>query len=138
MIGKVLKLLILLALIFIVGWVLYMSSTIILYVLIASIVALIGRPITNILSKLKIRGKTIPNTLNAAVALVVLFGVLAMVIGTFLPIILSEIAQLSKTDLGKVGEKIAPYISYFNDFIVRFNIYRYPTILSGSRWHGGN
>ena len=122
MIRKVLQLILILSLIFIVGWILYQASTILLYVLVGAIVALIGRPLSNLLEKIKIKGRKLPNALISAFTLIIIIGVLALVIGAFLPVVIGQFQQLSKIDLDLFQEKLQPYIEGFNKFIVRYHI----------------
>ncbi|NEN23097.1 AI-2E family transporter [Cryomorpha ignava] len=122
MIRKVLQLLLILTLIFIAGWILYQASTILLYVLVAAIVALIGRPLSNLLEKIKIKGKVLPRALIAAFTLITIIGILAVLIGAFLPVVFGQFQQLSKIDFVLFQEKFRPYIDGFNDFIVAYHI----------------
>lgn len=122
MIKKVLQLLLILGLIFIIGWILYQASTILLYILVAAVVALIGRPLSNLLEKIKIKGKSLPRALIAAFTLVIIISLLVLVIGAFLPVVFGQFQQLSKIDFVLFKEKLMPYIAHFNDFIDNYHI----------------
>lgn len=122
MISKIIKTIFLLGLLFLAGWLLYESSTIILYILVSIVVALIARPVMIGMKKIKIRGKHIGNTLAAAVSLFTVIGIIALIIGAFLPVIFKEIRVISQIDISSVQEKAAPFISKFNEFAEKFNL----------------
>lgn len=122
MISKVIKIILILGLLILMGWVLFRSSTIILYILVSIVVALIARPVMSLLQKLRIRNKRMGNSLIAGISLFVVIGIITLIIGLFLPIIVKEIRLISQIDLGNVQDKISPFISKFNEYADKFNL----------------
>ncbi len=122
MIKKVLQLLLILTLILLAGWILYKSSTILLYIVVASVVALIGRPLSKLIEKIKIKGRSLPRALNSGITLLSIATILVLIIGAFLPIVFSQFQQLSKIDFAQLQEKFNPYVEGVNDFVDKYHI----------------
>lgn len=122
MVSKVIKTILILGLLLLAGWLLYRSSTIILYILVSIVVAMIARPIMVVLQKIRIRGRRIGNSVRAGISLFVVLGLIALIIGLFLPVIIKELRLISQIDLTAVQEKTAPFISKFNEYAEKFNL----------------
>ncbi len=122
MVSKIIKTIFILGLLFLTGWVLYTSSTIILYILVSIVVALIARPVMVLLQKVHLRGRRMGNSLRAGISLFIVLGLVSLVIGLFLPIIVKEFRLISQIDLTAVQNKTAPFISKFNEYAEKFNI----------------
>ena len=114
MINKFLRILLVAGLLFLLGWLVYQSTTIIIYILVSIVVALIGRPLFNMMDRLTIRGKHLSDGLKAALTLLVLFGLLGGLLSTFLPMIFSEAQLLTKLDLDQVKGAMSPGLDWFN------------------------
>lgn len=92
---------------------LYKIQSVILYIAIAAVISLVGRPIVIFLRrKLKFN-----NTIAVVVTMVLLIGILFGVIGLFIPLIASQgenLALLNTTELeGKINEVYTQIITYF-------------------------
>lgn len=122
MIWKVIKTLLAIGLLVLVGWILYTAATIILYILVALVVVLIARPLMIVLKRVRIRNRTINDSVAAGLSLFAVMGVLALIIGLFLPVIFKEVRLIGNIDLDSVQEKIAPYLTKVNEFVARFNL----------------
>lgn len=131
MVSKIIKTILILALLFLACWILYISSTIILYILVSIVVALIARPIMVLLHKVRLRGRKIGNGLRAGISLFVVLGLIALIIGLFLPIIIKEFRLISQIDLNAVQDKTAPFISKFNEYAEKFNLNQSDKIQKG-------
>lgn len=108
-------------LLFLFGWLLYESTTIIIYLMISIVVALIGRPLFNLLDRLTIRGRQLSNGVKAAVTLLVIFGGIGGLLGAFLPLILTEAQLLTKIDLEQIKSALSPGLAWLNRTIDRFS-----------------
>lgn len=128
MIAKTVKLVFVLGALFLLGWLIYESSTIILYVIFSSVVALIGRPIYHLFEKVKVRGKQLPGVLMAALTIFSIFGIFALIIGFFLPAILMEAKLLSTIDVDKIQAVLQPSVAWINDMSHAFNMNKNATI----------
>ncbi|MEL6252232.1 MAG: AI-2E family transporter [Bacteroidota bacterium] len=66
------------------------------YVLIAAVVALIGRPILRLLDKISIKGKKLPAALQAVISLLVILGTIILIFGTFIPPLVSQLNKIQQ------------------------------------------
>lgn len=114
-IEKTLKLLFILGLIALMGWVFWESRTIFLYFIIASVVALIGRPVYHALERLTFRQRKMPGALVAMCTLIILVGVVTAVVGVFFPLLLREAQVLYNIDFAEVKDSLYPLISRLNE-----------------------
>ena len=79
-------------------------KTIIGYVLISLVLALIGRPIMQLLKIPSFKGKKLPNGLRAAVTLLILFIFFSGVFSLFIPLVMEEARILSSINFEHVAE----------------------------------
>lgn len=121
MISKTLKLLLILGLIFVAGWLIYQSTAILAYLSIAGVVALIGRPIVSGLDAITIKGRHLPSGLKAAITLLVIFSVLGLLAWLFVPMIFAEAAVLTQFDPGQVENTLEPVLDWLNRNLTRLN-----------------
>ena len=102
--------------VFVLAWFLYTVRGVIIYLIIATLLALIVKPVTNFLSERKIGKVYFPRALAALVAMLLIF-VFFGIIGTFLlPTLYSELAVLSKIDFGRVYENSINQFSLLEDW----------------------
>lgn len=73
--------------------------TIIAYVLIAAAVSIIGQPIIYLLERIRFRGRNMPRSVNAGLALIIIWVIFIMFFQTFIPLIISEANILSSIDV---------------------------------------
>ena len=65
-------------------------SSIIAYILVAVVLSFFGHPIIDLLGKVKIKGKRMPNGLRAGIALVCIWFVLVLFFYTVIPLVSQE------------------------------------------------
>jgi predicted PurR-regulated permease PerM len=119
---RILKVLAILALLTLLGWLVYQASTIIVYILLAVVVALIGRPLFKVLERVQIKGRHLPDSLKAAITLIVIFGVIGGLLSVFVPMIVVEAQLLTTIDLDQVKEAMSPGLNWFNRMVDRINL----------------
>ncbi len=95
----------------IIGWFIYTIRGVLIYLIIATILSLIAKPVTNFISQRKIGKRHIPRAIGAAVALLMIVAVFTMIARLVIPSLLSEIAVLSAIDFGNVYETALQQIS---------------------------
>ncbi len=122
MIKTVLKIIFALAGIVLLIWFLIQIQTILAYLLVAWIVALIGRPIYNLFGRLHIRGRILPAGVRSILTMLIIFCAIGMVIAMFLPLIFFEIKHLSQLDTNDIRASVDPLITWLKDIGGRFNI----------------
>ena len=81
-------------------------KTILGYILISLVLALIGRPIMQLLKKPNFKSKKLPNGLRAAVTLLTLFIFFSGVFSLFIPLVMEEARILSSINFEQVSEEL--------------------------------
>lgn len=86
-------------------------SSIVVYILISAVLAVMGRPLVKRIASLHIKRWRVPRTLAALVTLVVIWTVVATLFSLFVPLVFDKINQLTSVDfasvVGSIGEPIA-------------------------------
>lgn len=86
-------------------------SSIVVYILVSAVLAVMGSPLVNRLAALHVKGWRVPRWLAALVTLAVIWVVVATLCSLFVPLVFNKIFQLSNVDfasvVGSVGEPIA-------------------------------
>lgn len=93
-------------LIFAVFWILYTIRGLLVYVLIAALLALITKPIVTFLSAKELNGKRIPRGLLAVLMVVLLVSTFVLVSTYVIPALIGEFAVLTKIDFGAVYQNV--------------------------------
>ena len=104
---------------------LYMVYTvrfIIVYFIIAAIISLVAKPLTNQLAKLHIRNHKFPRSLGAAITIISLFALIAFANFLVLPSFAEEITVLSKINFHNVFDGMEEEYSHLQDFLSSINV----------------
>lgn len=81
-----------------IGYVLWFFNSIVWYIIIAMVISLMGRPIVQLLRRIKIRNWRCPYSLGAAIALVALFVFFGMLFRAFFPLVATQFEELRGVD----------------------------------------
>ena len=92
------------------------------YIIIAGVLSLMGQPLVDLLSKLRIGKVRVPKWLSALVALVVLIGLAVSFILIFVPLISNQAAIISKINVDEVVGYFAGTIQHFQQTLVSWNV----------------
>ncbi len=90
-------------------------SSIVIYLLIALAITVAGRPIVNLLCKIKIKKFFFPRPLAAIIAMVVIFGLFFGFFAILTPLISQEIKNLTSIDPQVVTDGYDRFLSKFED-----------------------
>ena len=86
-------------------------SSIVVYILVSAVLAVMGRPLVKRLSGVHIRGWQIPRWLAALVTLVVIWAIFAACFSLFVPLVFNKINQFAHVDfaavMASIGEPLA-------------------------------
>lgn len=95
-------------------------SSIVVYILISAVLAVVGNPLVRRLAVLHIRGWRVPRWLAALVTLIVIWVVAATLCSLFVPLVFNKFYLLSNLDFAtvvqNVEEPIARAQNYLNEF----------------------
>lgn len=101
-------------------FVVWYFRSIVVYVLISAVLAVMGNPLAKRLATLRIKGWKVPRWLAALVTLIVIWVVLATLCTLFVPLVFNKIYQLSSVDfatvVGSIEEPVARAQAYLHEF----------------------
>lgn len=92
-------------------------SSIVIYILISAILAIICRPLVCRMSRLHIKGWRFPRWLAAMITLIIIWMVFATLGSLFIPLIFNKIQELSSLDFGKVISSVSEPISKAQEYV---------------------
>lgn len=109
----------------IIGFVLWYFKSIVAYILISSVLALIGRPLVLFLNKLKIKKIHIPNALSALITVIVLWILILAFFRVFIPLIANQASELSNIKAETVIDNLYDPIQKIEAFLSKYQINSY-------------
>ena len=95
---------------------------IIAYVAIAVVVALICRPLVNLIKQAKIGNWSVPSSLAAIVSLVVFLGVIIGIVLAFVPMVAAQMKELSSIEVKQIITALEQPLNDFSQFLARYQI----------------
>lgn len=81
-------------------------SSIVVYILVSAVLAVMGRPLVKRLAALRVKRRQVPRPLAALATLVVIWAVAAVLCSLFVPLVFNKINQLADVDFGAVIDNI--------------------------------
>ena len=86
-IDRLARYIIIAAVVAIVAWLCHTFSNVLIYIIAAFVVSLIGRPLMQLLRKIRFKGKSAPDWLLSIVTIVVILGILLFVVTQVIPVV---------------------------------------------------
>ena len=103
--------------------------SVITYILAAVVVSLIAKPLVGLMQKVRIKGRKAPDWLLAAMALILVIGILLAIITGIVPIVSSIVKGISLANIENTAKSVAIPLSEFNEFLRT----RFPDLGNGFR-----
>lgn len=97
-------------------------SSIVTYILISAVLALIGRPLVELMGKIRIRNVKIPKAIKAFATLLTIWIVVFTFFRVFIPLIVSEINSLSSINPQNILETLQVPINGLESLIDKYQI----------------
>ena len=91
---------------------------VIIYILAASIVALIGKPLMNFFLSLRIKGKGLPAWLYAALTIIIILGSFVLIVTMLVPIITGIAKDVSMANVESAAMSVAASLKSLNEFLM--------------------
>ena len=104
------------------GFILWYFKSIVAYILISVVLSLIGHPIVQFLTKLKIKNIHISQTLSAALTLIFLWVVFLSFFRFFIPLIINEANELSSINVQGLIQNLQNPIEKVQEIFNKFQI----------------
>jgi len=75
---------------------------IVVYILVAGVLSIVGRPLVDLLSRIRIKKFSIPVPISALITLLLLWGVIVLFFVIFIPLLTKQISFLSTIEVLKL------------------------------------
>ena len=95
---------------------------IILYVFLAFILALIGKPLANTLQKIKLFKKQMPYSICSTISILILLIVMVLSIMFFVPILIQEFRVIENINYDTLSQNLTPFLNNIQQFLYENNL----------------
>ena len=120
--NKVLKIIGIILLIALLGYLLWRFSFLIVYTLIAVVVSFVGHPIVHFLESLRYKKFRIPHSVSSVIALVVLLVGFFSLFAIFVPLINQQINTISQIDLNSLTTKLRGPLAWIEEQALHYGL----------------
>jgi predicted PurR-regulated permease PerM len=100
---------------------LWYFRSIVVYVLVSGVLSVMGRPLVDMLSRIRIRKWNFPRILSALLTLFVIWGLIALFLYIFIPLLTRQINYLSTIDGSKIVELIEGPVRKIEELVTTIN-----------------
>jgi len=100
----------------------YYFTGIFVYIVIAAVIGLIGRPLKDLLMKIKIKSKPLPNALASTITMLMMIGVFSAVFIILIPAIGNQANDLSKLDYNKISHDLNKSFSSTENLLKSYGV----------------
>ncbi len=100
---------------------LWYFRSIVVYVLVSGVLSFMGRPLVDLLSRIRIGKWKLPRVLSALLTLIVIWGLIALLLYIFIPLITRQINYLSTIDGSKIVELIEGPVKRMEEILTTLN-----------------
>lgn len=104
------------------GFLAWYFSSILLYILVATVLSLIGRPLVRLLDNIRIHAWKFPHTLSAVITLLMLFGVFFGLFALIVPLLISQASALSGINSGSVVSALQPQLDHWEIWLRKYQL----------------
>lgn len=99
-------------------------SNIVFYILTAAVISFVGRPLVHFLDNLRIGRIKVPHTINALLALLVMFTLVVSLFAIFVPLIARQASILTTIDTDAIMAGLREPIAFLDSTMHRFSLIR--------------
>lgn len=96
--------------------------SVIVYILVAAVISFIGKPIIDLLGKIKFRGCHLPNTLKAAITVVFLWLLFILFFSTIIPLAVREFQSLGNVSVSNIVTQLESPIDDAGRFLKHYGL----------------
>ena len=94
-------------------------SSVVIYILVSAVLAIMGRPVVSWLLKIRISDRTMPRWAAASITLVVIMAVLLGILSLFIPLIFGKINEFAHLDFASVLASVEEPIAHAQAYMQR-------------------
>ena len=100
---------------------LWYFRSIVVYILVSGVLSIMGRPLVDLLSSIKIKKWTFPRALSALITLLVIWGIIILFFVIFVPLVTKQINYFSTIDSEKIVQLAEGPINKLENLFRSFN-----------------
>ena len=104
------------------GFILWYFKNIVLYILLSLVLSLLGRPIFDLLGRIRIRKHCLPSAVRSIFTLILLIGALLLFFGIFIPLIVDKAYELSNLDTQKLVASLQEPLGDLERWLNRYKV----------------
>jgi len=94
---------------------------IVVYILVSGVLSIMGRPLVDLLCRIRFKKWHFPRALGALLTLIIIWGVIIGFFSVFVPLVTAQIDQFSTIDSGRIVQLIEGPIKRIEDLFRAFN-----------------
>ena len=102
----------------IVGGLCWYFRSVLVYILLAVVVSLIGKPLMTLLQKITIKGRKAPDWILAAFTIILLMVIFTAVVTMIVPVVSGIVKNISLTNIEDAARRVAIPLADFNTFLI--------------------
>jgi len=95
--------------------------SIVVYILVSGVLSIMGRPLVDLICRLRIKKWALPRAMGALIALILIWGVIILFFAIFVPLVTRQIKYFSSIDSHKIVEIAAGPITKVENVFRAFN-----------------
>lgn len=95
--------------------------SIVVYILVSGVLSVMGRPLVDLFTRIRIGRWNFPRTLAALLALAIIWGMIILFFVIFIPLVTKQINYFSTLDSGKIVQLVQQPIDYIENLIRSLN-----------------
>ena len=104
------------------GFILWYFKNIVIYILLSLVLALLGRPVFDLLGRIRIRKIILPAAIRSVITLIILIGVFLTFFSIFIPLIVNKAYELSNLDTQRLVASLQEPLGNLEKLMNRFRI----------------
>ncbi len=103
----------------IIGFIAWYFSDIVIYIIVSAVIALMGKPLMDILTRVKVKNYTIPRSLAATITIFGLFGIIVTLFVLIAPLVGTFFMNIASVDINTLSLKISEPFAEINNTIIK-------------------
>jgi len=100
---------------------LWFFRSIVIFILVSGVLSIMGRPLVDLFSRIKIRKWALPRAIAALATLIIIWGAIVLFFIIFVPLITKQINYFSTIDSGKIVQIVEGPINKIENFLKNLN-----------------
>lgn len=95
--------------------------SIVVYILVSGVLSIMGRPLVDLFSRIRIRKWVFPRSVGALITIIIIWGMIILFFVIFIPLITKQINYISTIESEKIVQLVQGPISFFEDLVRSLN-----------------